>query len=143
MKSRIFNKSQAENKKLAAKYVLDAIAEPQFAEIVYNEPTGGPVDMLVGVSAANYGLVHITCSSSIDPNEKIWGWDPEGLKQCTNVNHVAFVWSDKEARVIVAILTKERAIELAEENDGQYSKQVLTKNAVKKLVVPATTLKVS
>lgn len=33
MKSRIFNKSQAENKKLAAKYVLDAIAEPQFAEI--------------------------------------------------------------------------------------------------------------
>ncbi len=136
MKSKIFGKSQAENKKLAAKYVLEVISKSQTAEIVRNEPTGGPVDMLVGIRASSYGLIHITCSSTIGPEERIWGWDPDDLKQCININHVAFVWSDKEARTIISILTKEQVLELATGNKGQYSKLELTKNAVEKVVIP-------
>lgn len=92
--------------------------------------------MLIGIKASAYGLIHITCSSTVDPNEKIWGWDPNGLKQCSNINHVAFVWSDKDSRVIVSILKKEKALELAEKNKGQYSKQELINSAVEKNIFP-------
>lgn len=132
MKSEIFNKTPAQNKVLAAHYVCKAIqGQSQGAEVVRNIPTGGEKNMRAGVQAAAYGLIHITCGSSTDPNQKIWGWDAHGLSQCVDIDHVAFVWSDQQHHIHISILTKQQTLMLAEKNKGQYAKQELVKHAVK------------
>lgn len=137
MRSTVFNGSTHANKQRAAEYVCRWLAEHGTAEMAPGASTGGPVEMQIGVRSSEFGLVHVTCTSSVDPQQTIWGWDPDGLAQCSEIRHVAFVWSDKAGRVLIAMLTREKALELARGNKGQYTKAELVHHKTAYAVFPA------
>ena len=137
----IFNKSKNENKELAAKYVFSFLSETSGSEIVKGVETGCGKRMTFGVQNCILGLVHVTCTSVENPSSNIRGWKPNDLERCTEIDHLAFVWADKEDRVLVFILERLSAVKLAKQGNGSYSKNDIRTKAIKsKAYLPGTTL---
>ncbi len=128
----VFEHGTRNNKHLGAAYVKQCLGRFGSAEIVENVGTGCGVNMTFGVDSEVIGLVHVTCTSNIDPNASIVGWSEENLAECGNFDYIAFVWGDKDDRVFVMILTRGVAIETCEEmqntQSGQYSKNNIKSN---------------
>mgnify|MGYP000402383218 CR=1 FL=1 len=129
----VFEHGTQNNKHLGAAYVEKCLARLGGAEIVRNVATGCGVNMTFGVDSEIIGLVHVTCTNSIDPNSSILGWSEDNLRACGNFDYIAFVWGDSIDRVIIRVLTRDAAIEICESTQnsqtGQYSKNEIRDNS--------------
>lgn len=127
----IFKKQTSQNKILATEYALRFISKTGGAEIVKNTDTGCGTKMLLGIKSDLFGLVHITCTSNIDVNGNVSGWGPEELINCSEINHIAFVWANKAKKVLIFLLKYDDALMLSKKNNGNYSKADIRSKAVK------------
>jgi hypothetical protein len=127
----IFKGQTNQNKQLATEYALRFLSEISEAKIVKNSDTGCGTKMLFGVKSDLYGLVHITCTSNVDANGSVSGWGPKELSNCNEIDHIAFVWADKNERVLIFILKYDDALNLSKKNNGNYSKTDIKNHVIK------------
>lgn len=131
MASRLLASTPRENKKTAAKIVQKLLSDLGPAQIVSNADTGGGEAMLFGVHSETLGLVHVTTTKSTSVRGLIRGWQYKDLKDCERIDHVAFVWEDDDGRVLHMVLKRSSVLELAQKNNGQYSRDEIKKHAIK------------
>ena len=131
MKSRLLAGNQRENKKTAAYIVQKMLSAMGAAEVVSNVDTGGGEKMLFGVQSEVFGLVHVTTTKSTSLRDPIRGWEYKDLKDCQNIDHVAFVWEDERGRVLHMVLKRDCVLELAQKNNGLYIRDEIKSRAIK------------